>query len=950
MQYSSSQPAARRTSPRVRLVDAAMKTVVTIGGLGVIVAVLTIMAYLALTAWPLLTAGSANHIRTTRLEAPKKPVALMLDEYQGLAGVLEGDGIVRVWSLNEKSKPVEFSIAKPDGRTITAMSTPTEAGVFAVGYDDGTVQTATFEYHTEFINESEAPPAARSLRRGERQVLDVGGYIERTPLDQLRVTRAVLSTTPPTALSRGEGAVVRLDLRASAGSQYLVAIRTDGTGVFNRVTATRPLGGGAPKIKLVAADFDYREADSAGKFPDWLYVTADGSHILCLWQSGQLSRYARKPGEDSFVLAETVSIVEAGRTVTSAAMLLGAKTLMIGDDKGRVIGCFAARQGSHSTVDGDRFVVAHQFDDAPGSPVVALACSQRDRSFLAVNAAGECIVRHMTSEKTVARTVPLARGEAVTAPILAAVAPKLDGFATLRGGDSAPAIGGDLELYKLAPGYPESSASSLFGRVWYEGDGSPQYVYQSSAGEDTAETKYSMIPLIFGTLKATLYSMLFAAPLAILAAIYSSEILHPKVRNRVKPAIEMMASLPSVVLGFLAAMIIAPWARDALPGILLAFFVVPTAALLGAYLWQLLPTRTTATLSGSRHFALVAAVLAIALGLASACGPLIERVLFTPSTADQLVLAGAIEPVPRDQWPEDLRASSQALSTDALALRRSGLYQSQGLVVRAKGDVSDPAIAKAIAVDALDEPSIRRWLDGSIGSAFPGWLLVLTPVGVGVMMLMRVRLLDPFVDGFGRVGTPAALAQLARFAITLAGGIAIAAALAGAFGAMGLDARESILGPFSQRNTLIVSIVMGFAIIPIIYTISEDALSAVPGSLRSASLGCGATRWQTAIRVVMPIAASGIFSACMIGLGRAAGETMIVVMATGNTPSMDWNIFSGFRTLSANIAVEMPEAVEGAMHYRVLFLGGLCLFAFTFVINTAAELVRQRFRRRSAAL
>jgi phosphate transport system permease protein len=149
---------------------------------------------------------------------------------------------------------------------------------------------------------------------------------------------------------------------------------------------------------------------------------------------------------------------------------------------------------------------------------------------------------------------------------------------------------------------------------------------------------------------------------------------------------------------------------------------------------------------------------------------------------------------------------------------------------------------------------------------------------------------------------------------------------------------------------LIVGFVMGFAVIPIIYTLAEDALSSVPAHLRLASLGAGATQWQTASRVVVPTAMSGLFSALMIGLGRAVGETMIVLMAAGNTPLMSWNIFDGFRTLSANIAVELPEAVRDSTHYRTLFLAGLCLFAMTFALNTLAEIVRQRVRRRSYQL
>jgi len=147
---------------------------------------------------------------------------------------------------------------------------------------------------------------------------------------------------------------------------------------------------------------------------------------------------------------------------------------------------------------------------------------------------------------------------------------------------------------------------------------------------------------------------------------------------------------------------------------------------------------------------------------------------------------------------------------------------------------------------------------------------------------------------------------------------------------------------------MIVGFVMGFAIVPIIYTLAEDALSSVPSQLREGSLGTGATQWQTAVRIIVPTAMSGIFGAIMVGLGRAVGETMIVLMAAGNTPLMEWNIFNGFRTLSANIAVELPEAVRDSTHYRTLFLAGLVLFAMTFVINTFAEIVRRRFRKRYA--
>ena len=193
----------------------------------------------------------------------------------------------------------------------------------------------------------------------------------------------------------------------------------------------------------------------------------------------------------------------------------------------------------------------------------------------------------------------------------------------------------------------------------------------------------------------------------------------------------------------------------------------------------------------------------------------------------------------------------------------------------------------------------------------------------------------------------AALASLAVFAVGIALAVVLAIAAASFFDALRLDTRGGLFGTYVQRNALIVAIGMSFAIIPLIFTIADDALSSVPEHLRSASLGAGATPWQTAVRVIVPAAASGLFSAVMIGLGRAVGETMIVLMAAGNTPLMGWNLFNGFQTLSAAIATELPEAARGSTHYRVLFLAALTLFAMTFVVNTAAEVVRQRFRRRA---
>jgi phosphate transport system permease protein len=254
---------------------------------------------------------------------------------------------------------------------------------------------------------------------------------------------------------------------------------------------------------------------------------------------------------------------------------------------------------------------------------------------------------------------------------------------------------------------------------------------------------------------------------------------------------------------------------------------------------------------------------------------------------------------------------------------------------------------------AAFDGDLFTWLtDRSFGTAFGGWAVMLLPIGVLVSTLVVVRVVGPRLRAVSAGWTrgECALADLGKWLAGCAFAVAVSCALAWFVASLGADPRGPLVDTYIQKNALVVGFVMGFAVIPILYTLAEDSLSSVPNHLREASLGAGATQWQTAMRVVVPTAMSGLFSALMIGLGRAVGETMIVLMAAGNTPLMEWNPFNGLRTLSANLAVELPEAPQDSTHYRVLFLAALCLFAMTFVLNTLAEVVRQRFRKRSGGL
>ncbi|MBI1247783.1 ABC transporter permease subunit [bacterium] len=573
-------------------------------------------------------------------------------------------------------------------------------------------------------------------------------------------------------------------------------------------------------------------------------------------------------------IAERVDLLpDSESTLTACQWILGRETLFVGDSDGQFSGWFQIRLedrrdnrfANRISADGFALVKAHTFPQGPAA-VSAFGVSARSRMFLVGFANGLCSLYHMTTEKHVADMVVSDEAEIS----LARIAPRDDGLLIESGGK--------FSHYALSPGFPDITLASLFLPVWYEGYPQPLNMWQSSSSKIEDELKYSLFPLISGTFKATFYSMMFGAPLALLAAVYTSEFSTRRTRLLVKPTVEMMASLPSVVLGFVAALVFAPIVEKIIPACLGSFFIVPFTILFGGFIWQLMPRAFTLRLQSYRLLFLIPLLL---LGIYGAyqVGPAIENWLFL-------------------------------------------------------GD-------------------IKFWLaHPEKGSGVGGWLLILLPFSALVMFLLDVYGINEYWRTQVARSSRFRFTSLAiiKFLVLTVGTVVLAIVLGAMLDMAGWDPRGTYIGDYDQRNSLIVGFVMGFAVIPIIYTIADDALSTVPSHLRSASLGCGATAWQTTVRVVIPTAMSGLFSALMIGLGRVAGETMIVLMAGGNTPIEDWSLFNGFRTLSTNIAIELPEAVQGSSHYRVLFLSALVLFVLTFLINTVAEVVRLYFRRRAYQL
>ncbi len=854
----------RKTRRSVILAERVARLAISLGGGLTIGAVSLICVFLVWVVIPLFAPADLRAAGT--LGAPPGASAVLysrVDEYASMVWQLSADGRVRVQQTSDGALLDAFELLP--GTKPAALAIDARSSTVACGGTDGTVRLATLRFEVDYLDDEEVSDQARALAQGQR-LRSERGVLERISEGQLRRVQLSFALSEPFALRSDESASAPrlLDLNVTETGALVAALFEDGKLCLGAVKRIENMMTGEETLRFRGGELPYRP-DPGGAEPMALRLLGNGDNVLVVWRDGRAVRFDARELAQS-VEAEVLDFTPDPRAqITALDAILGERTLLVGDSLGNVSAWFRARPPDAGTVDGARMVKAHEFTEI-NSAVTCIAPSPASRTFGVGRADGSFELYFLTSEKLLAS----ARLEGDGPLTALAIAPRED----LVLAESASAT----QSFELVSPHPESSVASLLSPIWYENDNAPAHVWQSSSGADDFEAKFGLMPLIFGTLKATFYSLLFGVPLALLAAIYSSEFLAPRARVGVKSTIEIMASLPSVVLGFLAGNVIAPLVQGRLTAVLASFYVVPTVLLLGARLWQLVPQSWALRVSALQRFLLIALSIPLGLAVGSLLGPAVENAWFG-------------------------------------------------------GD-------------------FEGWLDRRHGDALPGWFLLLLPLAAITSTALMARTFERAIRDLTHDWSRARCAalDLARFAGTALGACALAYACGALLEGVGWDPRGAVVDTYSQRNALVVGFIMGFAIIPIIYTLAEDALASVPEQLRQASLGAGATPWQTALRVIVPTAASGLFSAVMVGLGRAVGETMIVLMAAGNTPVMQWNIFSGFRTLSANIAVELPEAVEGDTHYRTLFLAALALFAMTFVVNTAAEVVRQRFRRRAYQL
>ncbi len=762
----------RTASRRDKAIDRAAGITIRVFGVAVIAVVALILVFIVREIVPLF-APDRQEVRQAVTLAPAAGedavLAAGLDEFESLVYAVRADGSLEFRTFAAWDRPQRGRLALLGERRVTATYRAPSHDLLFLGTDDGHVLVVQATFATAF----DPVTAARTITPAATEL----GLVElptRAPVRRL-FGRGSREGHVAFAAEQGEGELVAATVQArgfqrARASGGLLAYREEAEGPW----AVHKVASVPGKIRAMALDSE------ANRF---FVATDDGT--LHQWYLHETRERPFAAYPDPGGRAAELGLAAPARDrrhVRALEVVIGDGSLLVGYDDGGLEAWLGVREAAADRL--KRLRPVHVFERLP-APVAVLQASGRDKSFVAVAADGTAHLDYLTTE----RTMLAFRGPA--APVAVTYAPKLTGLLLVG-------PGGEAEVRALHNPHPEVSLRGLFGKVWYEGYDEPSYTWQSSSGSDEFEPKLSLVPLALGTLKGAFYGLLFAVPIAVFAALYASQLMAPRLRSVVKPAVEIMAALPSVVIGFLAGLWLAPALESRLTTLALAAVLVPVAVVLAAATWRLAPRRLRARVPDGMELWVL---LPLVVATFAAC----------------LVLAPAVDA-------------------------------------------------------ALFGGDVRQWL------------------------------------------------------------------------------YDTFSAKVEQRNSIVIGVAMGFAVIPLIFTISEDAFSNVPRSFTSASLALGASRWQTAIRVVAPTASPGVFSAVMIGFGRAVGETMIVLMATGNTPILSFSPFNGMRTLSANIAVEIPEAPFGETHYRTLFLAALLLFLLTFAVNTIAEVVRQRLRQKYQAV
>lgn len=998
METSSLPRYNRKTTLRVKVVDKLANYGIRVGGLGVVGAVLGLIVFIAWQVFPMFADVDAGVATEPARVAEDEVLLLHTDEYRRVGLTVEASGQVTTFSVANGEIIKRFKPAELKEATITAaylsLRARTKRKIGSVldvphhhlllGTSDGRVLVGSVAYLNGFLSFElgEDPPELAALPLPSEDefkapdftptvIVREGKVVEHLPTHGLyRTVEPLFAIEREMDVALQGAAVSRIAGQINYGGAD--EERFTSTVVITRDGRTR-LVHETISVNMFTDELE-AETDTSDLtqqlsiVPVFALVNELQSEVILADRSGAVIKLSRAHEREPFkqpypafsvfqqqadpdsgiawthLLAEQrdaagLPVNENPLELTEVAYLLGDSTVVFGDSRGGLQCWFDVVEGGEGAA---RLMRIRTLAPSRGA-VQSISASPITKAALIVDDSGGVRAINNTSERVyIDMSIEGAR--------LASFNRKGDGLLIAD-------EGGSIHHWWVDAPHSEVSWKSLFGKVWYEDYPEPKYEWQSTGGTDDVEPKLSLVPLMTGTLKGAIYALIFAIPLGVLAAIYTSEFMHRNMRAILKPTMEVMASLPSVVLGFLAALYFAPKAAPIMPTLIVAAVVVPGVFMLFGWLWQRCPPSFVNKFGPWRSTALLFSLLALGFLLASVIGPRAEVFLFPAAEGANPALLDPVtfEPL-TETAQEELAAGDFRTWTGGGAVLPRDTEVRGGILPKGwwiPGGSNLLLAILAIPLALLAGFGVRR-------------LALLLPKRDGANFIDRIRdrLEGEYKGGMRAVAVDAAF-SLGFAGLLLCLGLLLSLAVTPAVewmffsydhptaGTVG-DFRRWITGEkgwkFEQTNSLVVGFAMGFAVIPIIYTIAEDALSSVPNQLRSASLACGASRWQTTLKVVLPAAASGIFSGIVIGLGRALGETMIVVMAAGGTPVMDMQPLNGFRSLSAAIAIEMPEAPHGGTLYRTLFMGGLLLFLMAFVINTVAEVVRMRLRKRLSRL
>ncbi|MGY5449917.1 ABC transporter permease subunit [Agarivorans sp. MS3-6] len=735
------QSVSFNSSAQRQIKDRLTRWGVSAGGIVVLLALILIFFYLLYVVAPIFYGASLEKLKTIPLHDNSSTIAIGVEEQNEIAYRFNADGRLRFFNLTDGQR--EFDDYQLEANITAADRTVPNQGLVAYATEQGEAYVVAPKFSVSYPNDKRLITPSLAYPMGDA----------------------------PLSIDDQGHAITKLAFEREEESAVFAAITDDGRGLLVRLEAEEDMF--SESLEWVASR---ATIPSLSKTVDQMLVTPD-LRRLYIRSGNQLANYNISDVDD-VKLTSVDFINSSNANVTNVALLTGASSLIVANDNGKVSQWFdVAKNGAR------KLTQIREFD--AGANILDIGVEYFRKGFAVGTEDGAISIFHTTGGGRLVREDTNSSNS-----LSLAFSPRASGLL------SETAAG--LEFYHVDNEHPEVTWRALWSKIWYEGYPEPQYVWQSTSASDDFEPKLSLVPISFGTIKAALYAMLFAAPIALAGAIYTAYFMSPSLRKVVKPTVEIMEALPTVILGFLAGLWLAPLIEDNLPGVIAIMLLLPIGFLATAFAWSKLPKKLRQMM---------------------------------PEGCDVLVLIPVV--------------------------------------------------------------------------IFIGW---------GCIQL------SPMLEAWMFDGD-------ARLYLT---------------NELGIN--------FDQRNSMVVGLAMGFAVIPTIFSIAEDAIFSVPKHLSNGSLALGATPWQTLTKVVILTASPGIFSAVMMGLGRAVGETMIVLMATGNTPVMDWSIFQGMRTLAANIAVEMPESEVGSSHYRVLFLAAFVLFVFTFIFNTIAEFVRQRLREKYSSL